>query len=78
MKRLEVVWHDASHLTGDWDDRDAVLSKTGRSLVKIRSIGYVLYSDRKVLILAGSFHDTRVGRVALIPRKSIVKRRRLR
>jgi hypothetical protein len=77
-RRLEVTWYDAASLTGAWDDLEAVLSKEGRSLVRVRSMGYVLADDKRVLILAGSVHGKRVGGVTLIPRKSIVKRKRLR
>jgi hypothetical protein len=77
-RRLEVTWDDAGHLTNAWDDLDAVLSKEGRSLVRVRSVGYVIADDKRVLILAGSVHGKRVGAVTIIPRKSIVKRKRLR
>ena len=79
MKRLEVTWLDATSLIGGpWYDREEVLSKEGRRPVRIRSVGYVLYSDKKVLVLAGSAHDARVGRVVIILRRTIVKRKRLR
>jgi hypothetical protein len=77
-RRLEVTWYDAASLTSAWDDLDAVLSKEGRSLVRIRSVGYVLADDKRVLILAGSVHGKRVGSVTIIPRKSVLKRKRLR
>jgi hypothetical protein len=78
MRRLEVEWYDAVHLTSAWDDLDAVLSKKGRSPIRVHSIGYVLAEDKLVLILAGSVHGKHVGEVSIILRKSIVKRRRLR
>jgi hypothetical protein len=77
-RRLEVTWYDAAGLTNAWDDLDAVLSKKGRELIRVRSVGYVLADDKRVLILAGSVHGKRVGAVTLIPQKSIVKRKRLR
>lgn len=77
-RRLEVTWYDAAHLTGAWDDLEAVLSKEGRSLVRVRSVGYVLANDKRVLILAGSVHGKRVGEVSIIPHSAIVKRKRLR
>jgi len=77
-RRLEVTWYDAAHLTGAWDDLETVLSKEGRSLIRVRSVGYVIADDKRVLILAGSVHGKRVGAVTLIPHSSIVKRRRLR
>jgi hypothetical protein len=79
MKRLEVTWLDATSLIGGpWYDREEVLSEEGRRPVRVRSVGYLLHSDQKVLILAGSVHDARVSRVEIILRKTIVKRKRLR
>lgn len=75
---LEVEWEDAAALTGAWDELDAVLSKKGRSPVRVHSVGYVLADDERVLILARSVHGSRVGGVAIIPRAAIVKRRRVR
>jgi hypothetical protein len=74
---LEVEWEDATALTGAWDEIGAVLSKKGRSLVRVHSVGYVLADDKRVLILARSVHGTRVGGVAIIPHAAITKRRRL-
>ena len=78
MKRtkLEVTWQDAAALNGPWDDLDAVLKD--RAPVLVHSVGYVLASDRRVLVLARSIHGTRVGGVSIIPKRAIVKRRRLR
>jgi hypothetical protein len=77
-KRLEVQWDDACQVVGAWHDRSAVLSKEGRSLVRVRSVGYVLRLDKQVLVLADSIHGSRVGGVQVIPRGAIVKRKRLR
>lgn len=74
--KVEVTWQDAAALNGPWDDLDAVLKD--RALVLVHSIGYVLADDRRVLVLARSIHGSRVGGVAIIPKRAIVKRRRLR
>ena len=74
--KIEVTWQDATALLGPWDDLDAVLKN--RAAVLVHSVGYVLADDKRVLILARSIHGTRVGGVAIIPKRAIVKRRRLR
>ena len=78
MKRpkVEVTWQDAAALVGPWDDLSAVLKD--RTLVRVHSVGYVLADDRRVLVLARSIHGARVGGVAIIPKRAIVKRKRLR
>jgi hypothetical protein len=77
-RKLEVTWQDAAAFLGPWDDIEAVLAKKARGLVLVHSVGYVLASDRGVLVLARSIHGSRVGGVAIIPKRAIVKRRRLR
>lgn len=77
-RRLEVTWYDAAAVTQAWVPLADAISEDGRALVRIHSIGYVIHCDKKVLVLAGDAHDERVGRVQIIPRKSIVKRKRLR
>ena len=79
MKRVEVTWLDATTvLGGPWYNREEVLTKEGREPVCVRSIGFVLHSDKKILMLTGDFHDARVGRPQIILRSSIVKYRRLK
>jgi hypothetical protein len=74
--KVEVTWQDATTFLGPWDDLDAVLKD--RAPVLVHSVGYVLADDRRFLVLARSIHGSRVGGVAIIPKRAIVKRRRLR
>jgi hypothetical protein len=77
-RMVEIVWLDAAALTGPWDDLGAVLSKKGRALAPIHSVGYVLGEDKQSLVLARSIGGSRVGGVAIIPASAIIKRRRVR
>jgi esterase/lipase superfamily enzyme len=76
--RVEVTWLDAAAVTQAWVPLADAVSKDGRALVCIHSIGYLIRFDKKVLVLAADAHDERVGRVQIIPQRLIVKRRRLR
>jgi hypothetical protein len=78
MKRpkVEIIWLDAAALVGPWDDLDAV--RKNRAPVRVHSVGFVLADDKRVLVLARSIHGTTVGGVAIIPKRAIVKRKRLR
>jgi len=78
LRRVEVEWDDACQLVGAWHDRDEALSRSGRSPLRIVSIGYILRLDKRVLVMAQSAHGSRVGGVQIIPRRAIVKRRVLR
>jgi hypothetical protein len=75
---VEIEWDDACVVNGAWHDRAEVVSKSGRTLARVRSVGYVLYADKKVTVLASSFHHDRVGEVQDIPTKTIVRQRVLR
>lgn len=72
--RVEVIWEDSAAIAR-WEAIADVLSKDGKSLVRVHSIGYLLEKDDHVVVLAGSIDRRagRVGRVALIPRGAIVK-----
>jgi hypothetical protein len=72
---VEVTWQDGAALVGPWDDIGA--ARKSRA-VRVHSVGYVLVDDKRVLVLARSIHGTRVGGVSIIPKRAIVKRRRLR
>jgi hypothetical protein len=76
-KPFEVTWDDACTLTGQWHERSEAISKRGRALVRVTSVGYVIYLDKHVLVMVSSVHGPRVGDVQVIPRGNVVKRRRV-
>jgi hypothetical protein len=74
--RMEVEWEDSSILREGWQEIGAVLER--RDAVRCLSAGFVLADDKRGIVLASSVHGSEVAGVTMIPRRSIVKRRRLR
>ncbi len=76
--RVEVTWLDSATVMQAWVPLADAISKDGRALVPVHSIGYVIHADKKVLVIAASVqgeYGARVGGVHIIPQGSIVKRR---
>ena len=73
---VEVVWEDTQLLGGSWEPIKNLLDR--RKAVRCRSAGFVLADDKRGIVLAASVNGANAAGVTIIPRRQIVKRRRLR
>jgi len=74
--RVEVEWQDSQVIGGSWEPIPDLLAR--RKRVRCRSVGFVLADDRRGIVLASSVNGANAAGVTIIPRRQIVKRRRLR
>jgi hypothetical protein len=74
--RAEVEWEDSTILHEGWQEIAAVLKR--RHAVRCLSVGIVIADDERGIALAASVHGSGVAGVTMIPRRAIVKRKRLR
>ena len=76
-KVVEVEWQDSQVSLGGWGSIRGHLKRRFRRTV-CYSIGYVLADDKRGITIAGSVNGVNATGVVTIPRRQIVKRRRLR
>jgi hypothetical protein len=74
--RVEVEWEDSTVWQRGWEKIDEILEN--RDSVRCLSIGFVLADDKRGIVLAANVHGDEAAGVAMIPRRQIVKRKRLR
>lgn len=74
--RIEVLWEDSTVWQRGWEKIDAVLEE--RDSVQCLSVGFVLADDKRGIVLAASVHGNEASGIAMIPRRQIVKKKRLR
>lgn len=74
--RVEVQWDDSTILRDGWQAIDDVLQR--RDAVRCLSVGFVLADDKRGIVLASSIHGSEAAGITMIPRRAIVKRKRLR
>jgi hypothetical protein len=74
--RVEVEWQDSQVIGGSWEPIPDLLAR--RETVTCHSIGFVLADDKRGIVLASSVNGGNAAGVTIIPRRQIVKRRRLR
>jgi hypothetical protein len=73
--RVEIEWQDSQVIGGAWDPIPDLIAK--RSRVTCYSVGFVLADDKRGIVLASSINGANAAGVTIIPRRQIVKRRRL-
>jgi len=75
----EIHWDDAYHLTDTWLSNEQIAEKYKDESFKVCNVGWVIFEDRKYVILAGKrgirFEDW--GFVMMIPKGIITKRIKL-
>ena len=54
MRKVEVIWHDAC-TRGGWSSREDYLTS---ETALVHSVGYLLYRDKKKIILVQSWDTT--------------------
>lgn len=74
--RMEVEWEDTTVWHRGWEDIEDVLRE--RDKVQCLSVGFVLADDKLGIVLGASVHGNEVAGVTMIPRRQIIKRKRLR
>lgn len=74
--RVEVEWEDSQVIGGSWEPIPDLLER--RESVRCHSIGYVLADDKRGIVLASSVNGSNAAGVTIIPRRQIVKRKRVR
>jgi hypothetical protein len=75
--RLEVTWRDSITLaSGEWFPIQEVPGRRKRD--RCFSVGFVLADDKRGIVLANSIHGSETCGVISIPRRAIIKRKRLR
>lgn len=72
--RMEVQWEDSTVLGGGWK----TIGDIDRDAVQCLSVGFVLASDKRGIVLGASIHGNEAAGITVIPRRSILKTRRLR
>jgi len=73
--RAEVEWEDSVVLHEGWQPIADILAR--RRSVRCLSVGFVLADDRRGIALAASVHGSEAVGVTMIPRRAVVRRRRL-
>ena len=76
-RRVEVEWQDSQVIGGSWEPIVDLLARREKS-VRCRSVGFVLADDGRGIVLASSVNGANATGVTIIPRRQIVKRRRIR
>lgn len=74
MRRIEVVWKDASSRP-NWQEPDEMRNA---GLVTCRTLGYLVHSDDTALIIAHSLTEDGNGDTTTIPIGSVEKIRELK
>ena len=79
IKKEEIHWDDAYHLTDTWLSKEQIAEKYKEGAFKVCNMGWVIFEDKKYVILAGK-RDMRwgdYGFVMMIPKGMITKRTKL-
>lgn len=80
LRLVEVEWYDTAAIGGSWGSIAAQRRETNReALLHCRSVGYLLRSDKSVVVLAQNWNsDGQCADLVVIPRGTIKRVRRLR
>lgn len=62
FRRVQIIWWDAAHYSGYHD-----LNDIPKKPVKMRSVGWEIYRNKKVIVLATTLNRLRVGDVLTLP-----------
>lgn len=78
-RREEISWDDAYHLTDTWLGKEAIAEKYKEGAFRCKNIGWVIYEDKKYVILAGKRDERHLdyGFVMMLPKGMITKRKKL-
>jgi hypothetical protein len=74
--RMEVLWEDSTVWQKGWEEIADILKKRGA--VRCLSVGFVLADDDKGTVLAASVHGSQAVGITMVPRRSILRKKRLR
>lgn len=67
MKFKKIKWRDSRmYLTQELKD-------SNWDVCEIESIGFVIYEDKKVIVLAGDLFEENVRRTLVIPKENVIK-----